>query len=1336
MSQVRTLISKKILAWFAVCAFLLSATPFSVADSESNEYFESWSFELFDADGDNQNDTVLFTYDVDTNVSNYVDVMVRMMVTDNGSYVDSESEEYEIFWTDNDTFEMEWFVDDGCDEGNSCEGPFDFSFRLYEIVDGYMYYEDNFSELNISLYETTFVPDGVVQVHNGVDGDDENGLRDDIFFCAEVKDYGIENVTIELERKVGPVWVDAGSRETDDDCETEFANMTNAEYRWVATYEGSEIDYGSLFVTASTNSEENRGHIAFLTDMDDGGDFDDAAFGRFIGNETEQWNASGGVYAELFYEGNNTLYDSEVGDSSDEGLFFFDIPEGNYTFNLRNESSSGDLLQTGWMHSYGSDIDTISYWFEDQNYTKEDSNNDGVANNITITYDIDTNSQEEEEVRVTIGVYGESDYDSHYFEYKYEVTGNETDYFETGVITVEKDGNYTFQVRLVDDGWNYYDYFEFTEYLECDENYTDCNYDEWFKNWGHETESTDEDNLDDTIHIEYDPDTTCSCDIEIDVYLRVYENSTQDWVADKYSEHEIYSNETDYFTYTWTSQNSSSYDFYVYMYDEDHNWEDYFWIRNISLYEPTGAGGPEDENEYFEYIKNHVGDNDDDGYNDTIYINYEADTTCECQINISVEIKIYNSSTDESIDTIVDYYHIYSGEDEWRDEEWTPEYNGTFDFYVKLYDEDGNLEDEEEYLDVELYTKSSGGNGDEDSDEWFEDNNYEVDSKTFLANYLVQTSCECWVKIYVYIDVYNESGGKIDTISADYYIYGDNTEWEGQTWTAYENGTYDFYITLFDDSGEGPEKREDYYWVYDVYLGEDEEYSLWIDEVEINQYDYDETDVILWNVTTLYVSMMSDCDCDLEVMIRVSVLDGDGSEVAYYKESKWITDGFEDIEFDIGFKDAGYYKFQVDLNEVMDDGEYNHWDSEVIGAAVSDEWFTASFNQYDSTVDIVLTPQTNYFGGEVETYYYLAIFHKSADEEEWIMVNEQERENITITASNDHDNIYFSWTADEDGTYLFRLEMEETNNSVYLVEHIVEYEFTIISDQEPRIGDLNIVGLFEGKMFNFEVEVFGSDVDELEYTWDFGDGSPEKTGESVRFGYKDDGIYQINVTVSDGQHEIWKVFDFVVQNLAPTLEISYDQTACCDEGSTISFSAIAEDVASDEVSVRWNFPDGTDANGTYAKFTFVDDGEFIVIATAFDEDGGVTVKQIKLVINNLAPSFTEFKTPTTAEEGALLNFSVSAIDPGDDTITYTFDFGDNTAPQISQSGDVSHKYAEGKTFTIVICAKDEDGGENCRTEKLPVSLLEELEQSGLPGFGIIGAMSALGVIVILRRRTH
>ena len=74
---------------------------------------------------------------------------------------------------------------------------------------------------------------------------------------------------------------------------------------------------------------------------------------------------------------------------------------------------------------------------------------------------------------------------------------------------------------------------------------------------------------------------------------------------------------------------------------------------------------------------------------------------------------------------------------------------------------------------------------------------------------------------------------------------------------------------------------------------------------------------------------------------------------------------------------------------------------------------------------------------------------------------------------------------------------------------------------------------------------------------------------------------------------------------------------------------------------------------------------------------------------------------------------------------------------MSPDGDISHKFAEGDTFDVIICAKDEDGGETCRTETIPVSVLEQLEEEGLlPGFGVIGALSALGVIGMLRRRTH
>ena len=74
---------------------------------------------------------------------------------------------------------------------------------------------------------------------------------------------------------------------------------------------------------------------------------------------------------------------------------------------------------------------------------------------------------------------------------------------------------------------------------------------------------------------------------------------------------------------------------------------------------------------------------------------------------------------------------------------------------------------------------------------------------------------------------------------------------------------------------------------------------------------------------------------------------------------------------------------------------------------------------------------------------------------------------------------------------------------------------------------------------------------------------------------------------------------------------------------------------------------------------------------------------------------------------------------------------------MSPDGNMSHKFAEGDTFTVIICAQDEDGGETCRTEVIPVSVLEQMEDEVLlPGFGLIGAISALGVIGMLRRRTH
>ena len=338
MSQNRNSISKQILAWAAVFALVLTIIPYSVADQSSNEYFESWSYELGDTDGDNQNDIIFFTFDPDTNVTDYVNIYVEMRVTDgDGNWVGDDDEHYEIYWTENDTFEMEWFVNDCDDYDSDCEGPFDFEFRLYEEVqDEVYYYEDNFTESNISLYETTIVPEGVIQVENGVLADDNDGFNNDISFFAHMEDYDVSNVSIELERKVGTQWVDVGTQETDDG-ETLFKNMTAGEYRWFAEYDDEDIDEGHTFVFYSSTSDENLGHVGSVEDWDEDDEFDDFAFARWSNGSDESIND--GVYVELFYEGNNTLYDESGGNGDGFVVLFYDVEEGNYTFNLYNDTS-------------------------------------------------------------------------------------------------------------------------------------------------------------------------------------------------------------------------------------------------------------------------------------------------------------------------------------------------------------------------------------------------------------------------------------------------------------------------------------------------------------------------------------------------------------------------------------------------------------------------------------------------------------------------------------------------------------------------------------------------------------------------------------------------------------------------------------------------------------------------------------------------------------------------------------------------------------------------------------------------------------------------------------
>ena len=137
---------------------------------------------------------------------------------------------------------------------------------------------------------------------------------------------------------------------------------------------------------------------------------------------------------------------------------------------------------------------------------------------------------------------------------------------------------------------------------------------------------------------------------------------------------------------------------------------------------------------------------------------------------------------------------------------------------------------------------------------------------------------------------------------------------------------------------------------------------------------------------------------------------------------------------------------------------------------------------------------------------------------------------------------------------------------------------------------------------------FGEQDTVADYMFDLdGDGLFEQTGYPlVTTAYPDDGIILVTLMVEDAQGLTGKVNHTVtVTNLPPTgLIIHTGKELFKDEEE--SFSGGAVDVEADVLTYRWDFGDGTTAEGKEVMHTFGSEGSYDVTLTVTDDDGGVS----------------------------------------------------------------------------------------------------------------------------------
>jgi len=149
-----------------------------------------------------------------------------------------------------------------------------------------------------------------------------------------------------------------------------------------------------------------------------------------------------------------------------------------------------------------------------------------------------------------------------------------------------------------------------------------------------------------------------------------------------------------------------------------------------------------------------------------------------------------------------------------------------------------------------------------------------------------------------------------------------------------------------------------------------------------------------------------------------------------------------------------------------------------------------------------------------------------------------------------------------------------------------------------------------------------------------------------------------------------------------------------DEGTSITLDASASsDPDNDELKYRWDL----DHNGTwdtewnvapYAEYTWGDDhsGQAVVEVS----DGELTnTATTDVAVNNVAP-IVDAGGDRTTDEGAPISFAGSFTDPGADTHTIEWDFGDGNAASATLTP--TQGYGDNGGYTVTLTVTDDDLG--------------------------------------------
>lgn len=194
------------------------------------------------------------------------------------------------------------------------------------------------------------------------------------------------------------------------------------------------------------------------------------------------------------------------------------------------------------------------------------------------------------------------------------------------------------------------------------------------------------------------------------------------------------------------------------------------------------------------------------------------------------------------------------------------------------------------------------------------------------------------------------------------------------------------------------------------------------------------------------------------------------------------------------------------------------------------------------------------------------------------------------------------------------------------------------------------------------------------------------------------GDRNVTVTVTDNDGaSTTQSLQIAVNNVAPII-VAIVKPDKISEGELVEFRAVATDVGiNDNLTYTWNFGDNTSlVSGQKFNHVFTDNGNYNIILTVKDKDGATTTQTTSVKVDNIAPIIVSIFKPELIKEGQQVEFQATATDAGlNDSLTYNWNFGDNTNPVIGQNA--THTFADNGSYNVVLTVTDKDGAATTQT---------------------------------------